>query len=139
MRGRRSFVRRQIRTGASRRARWRTRSHHTTAWWRPLTPHDFIRVAEAMEELGRDEDVLLWAKRGIAETSGWQVAQLYELIAGVLRRGGLRREVVELRHDQHQHMPSASTYALLKDWHRRMEVYGRRSVPGPEPSWPTEI
>ena len=77
-------------------------------------PYDFIRVAEAMEELGRDEDVLLWAKRGIAETSGWQVAQLYELIAGVLRRGGLRREVVELRHDQHQHMPSASTYALLK-------------------------
>lgn len=37
-------------------------------------PYQFIRVAEAMEELGRDDDVLAWATRGIAETSGWQVA-----------------------------------------------------------------
>ncbi len=34
-------------------------------------PYQFIRIAEAMEELGRDENVLAWATRGIAETSGW--------------------------------------------------------------------
>jgi hypothetical protein len=34
-------------------------------------PHQFIRVAEAMEELGRHDDVLDWALRGIAVTSGW--------------------------------------------------------------------
>lgn len=37
-------------------------------------PHQFIGIAEAMEELGRD-DVLAWATRGIAETSGSQIAQ----------------------------------------------------------------
>ena len=30
-------------------------------------PYQFIRVAEAMAELGRDDDVLSWATRGIAE------------------------------------------------------------------------
>ncbi|MFI5003811.1 MAG: hypothetical protein ACHQE6_02235 [Solirubrobacterales bacterium] len=49
-------------------------------------PHQFIRVSEAMGELGREEEVLLWAKRGIAETDGWQVAQLYDLACGVYER-----------------------------------------------------
>jgi hypothetical protein len=37
-------------------------------------PHQFVHVAEAMRELGLDDDVLAWATRGIAETSGWQTA-----------------------------------------------------------------
>ena len=77
-------------------------------------PYDFIRVAEAMQELGRDDDVLLWAGRGIAETSGWQVAQLYDLAAGVHRRRGDDETVLRLRRDQHNRMPSASSYDLLK-------------------------
>ena len=77
-------------------------------------PYDFIRVAEAMEELGRDDDVLLWAKRGVAETSGWQVAQLYDLAAGVHSRRGDDETVVRLRRDQHNRMPSVSSYDLLK-------------------------
>ncbi len=55
-------------------------------------PYQFIRIAQAMEELGRDDDVLSWADRGIVETSGWQVAQLYDLAAGCVQpprpRGG---------------------------------------------------
>lgn len=43
------------------------------------TPHQFIRVCEAMAELGRDNDVLSGARRGISETRGWQVARLYDL------------------------------------------------------------
>ena len=35
-------------------------------------PHQFAQVAEAMAELGRDKDVLVWCERGIAETQGWQ-------------------------------------------------------------------
>jgi hypothetical protein len=50
-------------------------------------PYQFIRVAEAMAELGRDDDVLSWATRGIAETSGWQVAKLYDLAAGSTHGG----------------------------------------------------
>jgi len=77
-------------------------------------PYQFIRVAEAMAELGRDDDVLSWATRGIAETSGWQVAQLYDLAAGVHTRREEEQKVLRLRREQHQRMPSSSTYSLLR-------------------------
>ncbi|MGH9128598.1 MAG: hypothetical protein ACRDY2_06455 [Acidimicrobiales bacterium] len=77
-------------------------------------PYQFIRVAEAMLELGRDDDVLSWATRGIAGCSGWQVAQLYDLAAGVHDRRGEDQEVLRLRREQHQRMPSSSTYGLLR-------------------------
>lgn len=77
-------------------------------------PYQFIRVAEAMAELGRDDDVLSWATRGIAESSGWQVAQLYDLAAGVHTRREEDQEVLRLRREQHQRMPSSSTYGLLR-------------------------
>jgi hypothetical protein len=77
-------------------------------------PSQFIRVAEAMAELGRDGDVLGWATRGIAETSGWQVAQLYDLATGVHLRRGENHAVLRLRREQHQRMPSSSTYGLLR-------------------------
>jgi hypothetical protein len=77
-------------------------------------PYQFIRVAEAMEELGRDDDVLVWATRGIAQTGGWQVAQLYDLAAGVWARRDDDRELLRLRREQHDRMPSSSTYSLLR-------------------------
>ncbi len=77
-------------------------------------PYQFIRVAEAMAELGRDDDVLSWATRGIGESSGWQVAQLYDLAAGVHTRRGEDQEVLRLRREQHQRMPSSSTYSLFR-------------------------
>lgn len=77
-------------------------------------PYDFIRVAEAMEELGRDDDVLHWAGRGIAETSGWQVAQLYDLAAAVYGRRGDHQVLLQLRREQHHRMPSATSYDLLR-------------------------
>ena len=77
-------------------------------------PYQFIRIAEAMEELKRDDDVLAWATRGAAETSGWQVAQLYDLAAGVQIRRGEQDEVLRLRRQQHNRMPSSSTYSLLR-------------------------
>jgi hypothetical protein len=77
-------------------------------------PYQFIRVAEAMAELGSDDDVSSWAARGIAESSGWQVAQLYDLAAGVHARRGEDHEVLRLRREQHQRMPSSSTYGLLR-------------------------
>jgi uncharacterized Zn finger protein len=77
-------------------------------------PYNFIRVAEAMEELGRDDDVLHWAGRGIAETSGWQVAQLYDLAAAVHHRRGDRQVLLQLRREQHHRMPSATSYELLR-------------------------
>ncbi|HET6793873.1 MAG TPA: hypothetical protein VFH45_05505 [Acidimicrobiales bacterium] len=77
-------------------------------------PYQFIRVAEAMAELGRDDEVVSWAERGIAATTGWQVAKLYDLAADVHERRGERDLLLELRRRQHRHMPSSHTYALLR-------------------------
>lgn len=74
----------------------------------------FIRVAEAMLELDRDNDALAWSQRGIETMTGWQVAQLYDIAAGVLGRRGDTDSVLDLRRDQHRRMPSTSSYALLR-------------------------
>lgn len=77
-------------------------------------PHQFIAVCEAMAELGREEDVLSFALRGIAETSVWQVDKLYDLACGVHERAGASVEVLALRRQQHERTPSASTYSTLR-------------------------
>jgi hypothetical protein len=78
------------------------------------SPHQFTRVAEAMVELERPEAALAWARRGIAETSGWQVAKLYDLAANLLTERNDSGAVLALRREQHQRIPSSSTYALLQ-------------------------
>jgi uncharacterized Zn finger protein len=78
------------------------------------SPHQFQRVADAMVELGRLDDALAWARRGIAETNGWQVGKLYDTAAAVLADRGDTDAVTGLRLEQHARMASASTYALLK-------------------------
>ena len=77
-------------------------------------PYHFIRLAEAIAELGRDDDVVAWSRRGIDETDGWQVAQLYDLIASVYERRGDREALWALRREEHERMPSARTYGLLR-------------------------
>ena len=76
--------------------------------------YQYIRVAEAMVELGRSDDALMWARRGIESTSGWQVAKLYDIAANVLADRGDDAAVLDLRREQHERMPSSTTYALLK-------------------------
>lgn len=78
------------------------------------SPHQFQRVAEAMVELGEPDDALAWARRGIAETSGRQVANLYDLAAQLLADSGEAAEVVALRRDHHDCTPSVATYAELR-------------------------
>jgi uncharacterized Zn finger protein len=78
------------------------------------SPHQFIRVSEAMVELGRDDDVLFWTHRGFSETNGWQVAQLYDLACAVHERRGAYLELLALRREAHERMPSASTYRALR-------------------------
>ena len=78
------------------------------------SPHQFVRVCEAMADVGRDDEVLAWAKRGIAETDGWQVEKLYDLACGVHERRSAPLEVLRLRREQHEGMASASTYSRLR-------------------------
>jgi hypothetical protein len=78
-------------------------------------PYDFIRVAEAMAEIGDDEAVLEWSKRGIEQTSGWQVAQLYDFACAAHTRRGEPVQVLALRRAEHQRTPSLSSYSSLRE------------------------
>ena len=77
------------------------------------SPHQFVQVAEAMAELGREDDVLVWCERGIAETRGWQTGRLYDLACETHARRGEPLEALRLRRSQHERMPSLSTYNAL--------------------------
>ena len=77
-------------------------------------PYQFIRVAEAMEELRNDDLVLDWALRGIEETDGWQVTRLYDLAVAAHVRRGDAAEQLRLRQEQYERMPSPATYGLLR-------------------------
>lgn len=77
-------------------------------------PHQFVKVAEAMAELGRDEEVIEWTRRGIAQTSGWQVDQLYDLACGAYQRQDEPVEILALRRAQHERTPTSSSYRQLK-------------------------
>ncbi|MDA8069807.1 MAG: hypothetical protein M0T77_14565 [Actinomycetota bacterium] len=77
-------------------------------------PHQFIKVAEAMAELGRDDEVIEWARRGIAQTSGWQVDQLYDLACEACQRRDEPVEILALRRAQHERTPTSSSYLQLK-------------------------
>jgi hypothetical protein len=78
------------------------------------SPHKYLRVAEAMLELDVPDDALGWALDGIERTSGWQVAKLYDLAADLLADRGDVTGVLRLRREQHERMPSATTYGLLR-------------------------
>jgi hypothetical protein len=77
-------------------------------------PHQFIRVAEAMVELGRDEEAVAWARRGIEQTSGWQTDQLFDLACAAHGRRGEPAEALALRRAQHERTPTSSSYRQLR-------------------------
>jgi len=77
-------------------------------------PHQYIQVAEAMAELGREDEMLRWCKQGIERTSGWQTSRLYELACDIHARRQQPLEVLALRRSQHERSPTSSTYAQLK-------------------------
>jgi len=77
-------------------------------------PHQFIRVAEAMVELGRDEEAVAWAWRGIEQTTGWQTDQLYDLACAAHVRRGEQVEALALRRAQHERTPTSSSYRQLR-------------------------
>jgi hypothetical protein len=86
-------------------------------------PYQFIRVSEAMFELGRGDDALAWARRGIESTTGSQVAKLYDIACGVLIERGEAASVLDLRREQHGRMASSSTYALLQAASRSVDAW----------------
>lgn len=86
--------------------------------------YQFFRVAEAMGELGRDDLVLEWTARGIAETAGWQIGTLYDLACDTYTRLGQPLEVLRLRRSQHERTPSLSTYGALRKAAEEVSAWG---------------
>jgi hypothetical protein len=76
--------------------------------------HQFIRVAEAMVELGRDEEAIGWARRGIEQTTGWQTDQLYDIACTAHGRREEPAEALALRRAQHERTPTSSSYRQLR-------------------------
>jgi uncharacterized Zn finger protein len=77
-------------------------------------PYQYVRVAEAMTELGDEDGVLHWCRQGIERTSGWQTSRLYDLACEIHTIRGQTLEVLALRRAQHERSASSSTYAPLK-------------------------
>jgi hypothetical protein len=77
-------------------------------------PHQFIRVAEAMVELGRDEEAIAWARRGIEQTTGWQTDQLFDIACAAHERREEPAEALALRRAQHERTPTSSSYRRLR-------------------------
>lgn len=78
------------------------------------TPYRYQRVAEALLELDMEDDALAWASEGIDKTSGWQVAKLYDLVAGIHSARADEGAVAATRLEHHEAMPTSSTYARLR-------------------------
>jgi hypothetical protein len=89
-------------------------------------PHQFIRVAEAMVELGRDEEAAEWARQGIEQTTGWQVDQLYDIACAAHARREEPAEGLALRRAQHERTPTSTSYRQL------------RTAAEAIPAWPVE-
>jgi uncharacterized Zn finger protein len=78
-------------------------------------PHDYLRVVEALQDMGEHVEALRMALEGLASRLvPHQTAQLYDLAVTLLARSGETDRVVELRHEQMERMPSESSYALLR-------------------------
>jgi hypothetical protein len=87
------------------------------------SPHEFLKICEAMAELDRDEVRLAWAIRGIAETRGWQVASLYDHACAVYETREQPTEVLRLRREQHERAPSLGTYVALRRAAERLDAW----------------
>jgi hypothetical protein len=72
-------------------------------------PFRYQLLAEALLDMQMPDLALTWARRGLAKTSGHQLAGLYEL---TLRLDP--SDEVALRSEWHQRLPTVSTYAALE-------------------------
>ena len=91
-------------------------------------PHQFIRVAGAMVELGRDEEAVGWARRGIEQTTGWQTDQLYDIACAAHGRRGEQVEVLALRRAQHERTPTSASYRQLRTAAEAIHAWPMESV-----------
>jgi hypothetical protein len=86
-------------------------------------PHQFVRVAEAMAELGLDDETLAWSTRGFDQTHGRQTDTLFDLACDVHTRRDQPLEVLALRRAQHERLPTATTYTAIRTAAEALNVW----------------
>jgi hypothetical protein len=86
-------------------------------------PFQFAHVADAMAEIGRDDLVLEWTARGIAETHGWQIGELYDRACEAHARLQQPLEILRLRRAHHERQASLSAYAALREAARDVDAW----------------
>ncbi len=106
------------------------------------SPDGYLEIARALAGVGRIDDAIEWAQRGLAEYPNrtWQLPELRDFLAGILRSQGNDAEAVELYWQGFETAPSLSSYRqVLKEcgsdaaaaWSERcLETLGARVAEG---------
>jgi hypothetical protein len=92
-------------------------------------PHQYLRIAAALREAGRDCVAIEWARRGLADSRGGSYAdQLRNLLVGVLVETGDLDGAIGVRRAEFVRRPTGSTWRAL----RETATATRRD---PDPAW----
>ena len=106
------------------------------------SPDGYLEIARALARTGRIDDAIEWAQRGLAEYPNrtWQLPELRDFLAGILRSQGNDAEAVELYWQGFETAPSLPSYRqVLKEsesdaaaaWSERcLETLGARVAEG---------
>ncbi len=99
----------------------------STTAGRSILPDDILEIAEALERVGRGDEAIVWARRGIAQwgNRSWQVGKLRDFLAQRLRARGDEQAAVDVYWKAFVSEPSLITYQRLQredksaDWLER--------------------
>jgi len=79
------------------------------------SPYQFCRIADTLEQAGREREALVWLERGVAAFPPAGDAQLRFRAIRAYRRDGQDADAVELASRAFDAEPSARTYAELRE------------------------
>jgi len=79
------------------------------------SPGGYLEIARALARTGRIDDAIEWAQRGLTEYPDrtWQLPELRDFLAGILRSQGNDAEAVELYWQGFETAPSLSSYRRI--------------------------
>ncbi len=78
------------------------------------SPYSFVRIATALREAGRGEEALAWVRRGQRESTRYD-GRLRDLEVALTVDAGQLEAAVLMRREDHERVPSAASYAALRD------------------------
>lgn len=78
-------------------------------------PYDFLRIAEVLQEAGRDDEALVWAERGLAAHPERHDVRLGDLVAEAYLRAGRHDEAMALSWDDFVAHPVLERFVRLRE------------------------